>query len=225
MKRIPLHPFIMLKALSSMYLALATLISILRPHGFHYWVMRVSGILQHAGRYPTFLCTQMSWTEAGQPAKIFKNLCHRFPEAGQARGFSCCSSCNLVRADFAVPWYGLGIHPTRWLKAGLLEAGCSRTWQTFFVEDRQDGNIDLVKAEDLNVDRKTGGSKNWRRAWVKQSWNPQKQQADSKTGIQESENEINQWAKTRETTGSKQVWGTEMNMQRWGETLTWIHWD
>lgn len=49
MKRIPLHPFIMLKALSSMYLALATLISILRPHGFHYWVMRVSGTLQHAG--------------------------------------------------------------------------------------------------------------------------------------------------------------------------------
>lgn len=79
--------------------------------------------------------------------------CHRFPEAGQARGFSCCSSCNLVRADFAVPWCGLGIHPTRWLKAGLLEAGCSRTWQTFFVEDRQDGNIDLVKAEDLNVDK------------------------------------------------------------------------
>lgn len=95
----------------------------------------------------------------------------------------------------------------------------------FFVEDRQDGNIDLVKAEDLNVDRKTGGSKSWRRAWVKQSWNPQKQKADSKTRIQESENEINQWAKTRETTGSKKVWGTEMNMQRWGETLTWIHWD
>lgn len=60
------------RPLSSMYLALATLISILRPHGFHYWVMRVSGILQHAGRYPTFLCTQMSWTEAGQPAKYSK---------------------------------------------------------------------------------------------------------------------------------------------------------
>lgn len=121
------------RPLSSMYLALATLISILRPHGFHYWVMRVSGTLQHAG-IPHFFaptCHGLKQDNQQKYSKICQS-CHRFPEVGQARGFSCCSSCNLVRADFAVPWCGLGIHPTPWLKAGLLEAGCSRTWQTVF---------------------------------------------------------------------------------------------